>query len=533
MSVKKGYDCIIIGGGISGLYVAYQLLKSGIGQGPGTKGRVLVLEKGERLGGRVFTFHNGMTVDAGAGRFSSSHTLVCELLRELGLWGKRVKNGTSVAHCYIKDGKSRMMTSIMDYDAMVLETSREYDGLHWSLDMVLDLVNRIRSHGSTLPNVGLVARLLAEGALRTRESLIQQNFLSFAKSVLTAGEIEFLVGSFGYYSELVLMNAHDCLKLMMELDPANGFYSLAGGLSQIIEELVKRIRDMGGEIVLRREVDGIRCLSGEQYVVSGVGPRGGEFSYSSNKVVCAVTKVDLMRWALFRPLAGFLSGLVSAPLCRVYARYPVGREGVWFKGLCKLTVNNELRMVIPISEREGVIMITYTDNRFADYWKGVFDRGGEAGLNRRIRVLIRAALGMEIPDAEEIQLFYWRRGVGYWGVGIDSAEVSQNIIQPFFTPLEIYNGTPLAKQSVPLEIQGQQLPINELNGTPPLVACPISNLHRCKRRLSVKGKKGGDDGHKGIFVCGENFSENYQQWMEGSLETGARVVERIRAIGTL
>jgi hypothetical protein len=46
-----------------------------------------------------------------------------------------------------------------------------------------------------------------------------------------------------------------------------------------------------------------------------------------------------------------------------------------------------------------------------------------------------------------------------------------------FTPLKIYNGTP---EGVPLEIQGQQLPINELNGTPPLGACPISNLHRCK-----------------------------------------------------
>jgi len=32
----------------------------------------------------------------------------------------------------------------------------------------------------------------------------------------------------------------------------------------------------------------------------------------------------------------------------------------------------------------------------------------------------------------------------------------------------------------PLEIQGQQLPINELNGTPLSGACPISNLHRCK-----------------------------------------------------
>lgn len=476
MSVKKGYDCIVIGGGISGLYVAYHLLQEGF--------RVLVLEKGDRLGGRVFTFHNGMTVDAGAGRFSSSHTLLCGLLKELGLWGKRVKNGTSVAHCYIKGAESRIMTSIMDYDAMVLETSRDYTpfrifnperGVNWSLDMVLDLANRVRSNGSTLPNVGLVARLLAAGALRTRKSLIQQTFLSFAKSILTLDEVEFLLGSFGYYSELVLMNAHDCLKLMMELDPSNGFYSLKGGLSQIIEELSKRIRGMGGDIMLRREVTGIRCLGGEQYVVSGVGSRGGGFSYSSKRVVCAVTKVDLMRWAVFRPLAGLLSGLVSAPLCRVYARYPVTESGVWFKGLCKLTVNNELRMVIPISERDGVIMITYTDNRFADYWKRVFDRGGEEGLNRRIRALIRQALGIEIPDAEEIQLFYWRRGVGYWGVGIDSAEVSQKIIQPF------YNGS-------------------------------------------------GASGHKGLFVCGENFSENYQQWMEGSLETGARVV---RAIGTL
>ena len=38
------------------------------------------------------------------------------------------------------------------------------------------------------------------------------------------------------------------------------------------------------------------------------------------------------------------------------------------------------------------------------------------------------------------------------------------------TPLKIYNVTP---SGVTLEIQGQQLPINELND-------PISNLHRCK-----------------------------------------------------
>ena len=54
-----------------------------------------------------------------------------------------------------------------------------------------------------------------------------------------------------------------------------------------------------------------------------------------------------------------------------------------------------------------------------------------------------------------------------------------------FTPLKIYNGTP---SGVPLEIQWQQLPINELNGTPPKAACPISNLHRCKTPILL-GKK--------------------------------------------
>jgi hypothetical protein len=46
-------------------------------------------------------------------------------------------------------------------------------------------------------------------------------------------------------------------------------------------------------------------------------------------------------------------------------------------------------------------------------------------------------------------------------------------------PLKIYNEKTL---SVPLEIQGKILPINELNGTTPKKACPISNLHRRKIR---------------------------------------------------
>ena len=46
-----------------------------------------------------------------------------------------------------------------------------------------------------------------------------------------------------------------------------------------------------------------------------------------------------------------------------------------------------------------------------------------------------------------------------------------------FTPLNIYNGT---LKSVPKNMEGQLLPINELKGNTPREDCAISNLHRCK-----------------------------------------------------
>ena len=45
------------------------------------------------------------------------------------------------------------------------------------------------------------------------------------------------------------------------------------------------------------------------------------------------------------------------------------------------------------------------------------------------------------------------------------------------TPLNISNRTQL---SVPQDVKGQPLPINQLKGTPPLEECSDSNVHRCK-----------------------------------------------------
>ena len=46
-----------------------------------------------------------------------------------------------------------------------------------------------------------------------------------------------------------------------------------------------------------------------------------------------------------------------------------------------------------------------------------------------------------------------------------------------YTPLNISNGTQL---SVPQDVKGQPLPINQLKGTPSMEECSVSNVHRCK-----------------------------------------------------
>lgn len=81
-------DIIIIGGGISGLYCAYRILK----REPSKK--VLVLEKTNRLGGRIETFKDlYMSVESGAGRFHNGNKLLLKLLDELELTENIVKIG--------------------------------------------------------------------------------------------------------------------------------------------------------------------------------------------------------------------------------------------------------------------------------------------------------------------------------------------------------------------------------------------------------------------------------------------------------
>jgi len=438
------YDFIILGGGISGLYTAHKLHKKH------PRKTILILEKEGYLGGRVYTFHNKyMTVDAGAGRFSKNHTLLMQLLRELKLTSK-IWPITSSAVYAPSDGSGSMYNSIMD--APMLTRS----GLSTDIGMeVLD----IALGQSNIPSAGLLVKVILASRLESKEDLIRVNFVDYAKRFLNPAELKLVIDSFGYYSELVLMNAYDAIQLMDHLGPQNQFYVLGGGLSQIIERLVHKLESKYISIYKQKTVEGIEVTDQDDFLVK---VSENKRPYVGKVCICALPKQVLEKISLFRPFYPLIKQIVCAPLCRIYSKFPTVEGKSWFSGLPKFTTNNNLRMVIPVKEEEGIIMVSYTDNKFANYWKKIYDKEGVQEVNRRIAFYMKESTGIDIPGAIDTQVFYWGCGVGYWGVGADSVAISDAMIRP----------------------------IVDLN----------------------------------LFVCGEHFSAGFQQWMEGGLETSEKVI---------
>jgi monoamine oxidase len=79
MEKNRGEDIIIIGAGLSGLTLAYELSKKGI--------NALILEASPRLGGRIETITgvNGTPLELGATWFSNIHGKLCSLVDELDI----------------------------------------------------------------------------------------------------------------------------------------------------------------------------------------------------------------------------------------------------------------------------------------------------------------------------------------------------------------------------------------------------------------------------------------------------------------
>ena len=97
-----------------------------------------------------------------------------------------------------------------------------------------------------------------------------------------------------------------------------------------------------------------------------------------------------------------------------------------------MTTNNNIRFIIPINQEEGIIMISYTDNKYADYWYNIYKKEGIRVLNRELQTKIQEIFpDKKIPLPKHTKVFYWKHGVAYYQPNFDSRNDLKKIRQPF------------------------------------------------------------------------------------------------------
>ena len=369
------YDCVIIGGGIAGLYTAYNLLN----KNPSIS--LLLLEKNDYLGGRIYTVHKkGLTFEAGAGRFNDEHVILTRLIKNLGLQDLQIPIKSDIQFI----------------------PSTKYPSEYIGKDPF-----------------DVMTPVLVRAKREKRSVLREQTFIEYASGILSNQDLQFLKDSLGYYQQLVDMNAYDALKLFDKgMHTSNQFYVLKGGLSQVIDKLYHHLST--------------KCKIAMSMEVTSINDHNGCFKIKTSKsefigktCVVALPKPAIQKLPYFKSLRTKLDCVGIKTLCRIYAQY--NKNAIWFKSIPKTTTNNHNRYIIPIDREKGLIMISYTDSKFAHYWKRQTNHSRE----QKLRENINKTFGFEISKPIYMKTCYWETGTSFWKPMCNSNLLSRQIMRPF------------------------------------------------------------------------------------------------------
>ena len=208
---------------------------------------------------------------------------------------------------------------------------------------------------------------------------------------------EFIKDSFGYDSEFIHLNALAAITMFKnDLFKKTDYYVLQNGLSQIIERMEKHLSLKNNVTILKN--NSLQKILDDKIVTS-------IDTYYYKNLVLAIPQYNLKQ---LNELKDFkeLNSVEPIHLLRIYAKYPVGKKGVWFKDIKRTTTNNYLRHIIPIDYKNGLIMISYVDCNYANMLNSMYMNGKEA-LIKAIHKEIKILFDIEPPKPKELFVHDW------------------------------------------------------------------------------------------------------------------------------
>jgi len=388
------YDIIIVGSGISGLYTTYKLLKKNKNL------KILIIEKNNYNGGRIKTYKKNINnikyqFEEGAGRFNTNHHLFLKLLKTLNLSNEIIKLNVNT-----------IFIPSTNYDKKMLNKNCFY------------YINKVIKKSKNV----------------SYSTLQKYNFEEYAKKILNKKQWKLVTDSYGYYGELINMNAFDAINLFEKgMNPALQFYSLKCGFSYVIDKIIAIIKKNNAKILLNTSVNNINYnQENKKFTII----TNDNKIFESKICITCIPKPDLIKLKIYKPIIHLLKSVTIESLCRIYSIFK--KKDIWFKDIGKITTNNNSRYIIPINKETGLIMISYSDSKYANYWNKLYNKDKNKKMFKdNIKNNINKILNIKIKNPIFTKVCYWKTGVSMWKKNYNSKILVDKIIQPYNIPLFI------------------------------------------------------------------------------------------------
>ena len=350
---KPAYDCIIVGGGISGLHSALELQKKH------GDWNIAILEKYKNLGGRAHTYHvpnKAIHWEAGAGRICECQYKIIGLVRKYGLH--------------------------------LIELPKDNN--------VFNDIN--------IP-------VFIEPLQSLPQNILQTHTLFELLTSIYGSKAKEIVEPFPYWAEIYSLRADLALRAFLhsELSDHHKFYVIKEGFSEVINHMRAEFESRGGTVLVKMTVDGVKRGEGASTDLS-VAFDNNNISLRALRVCIIALDVDSVRKIRGLDDLPVLKKLKTSPLLRIYAIFPKPWK------MDKIVTGNHLRYIIPIDPQRGVVMISYTDGDDTRSYAKLIgsDSQLKKAIMADVRALLP---NENIPDPTLIKAHYWPSGCTYWQPG--------------------------------------------------------------------------------------------------------------------
>ena len=378
LNIKHIYDIIIIGGGISGFYLSYNLIQDDKYKD------ILLIEGSSELGGRIRTEKiDDFPVDIGGARFSSKHLRLLSLIKGFNLEDK------------------------------MIELPKDINYYYHNKKIKYDIKSKLD-------------KLVKEKSKYSKKHLEKITLFQYSIEINGYEESKKLQEMFGYDAEFLKLNAFSALEMFKEdlLEDVN-YYILNGGLSQITNKLENILQESDRVTIMKNTF--LKDLKDKKIIVE---IDGKEEKLRAMKIVSAIPYLDIRKMNIFKEY-DYIHCVKPIPLIRIYAKYPLDKSGKpWFHNFKRTITDNYIRHIIPINEDNGIIMISYSDFYTAEMWNNWYQLG-EKILTEKLHDEIYKLFKIKPPKPTKYKVYYWRAGVHMWRTKFPMDETYKKLLKPF------------------------------------------------------------------------------------------------------